>query len=70
MWRRLNKALVCNACGLKKRRSASTGRQGPVKKEETLVPEIISVPVATTLDVMPKEESPQQLPESAGLQVS
>lgn len=28
VWRRLNKALVCNACGLKRRRSANIGRQG------------------------------------------
>ena len=73
VWRRLNKALVCNACGLKKRRSASTGgRHGVVKKEESSVPEIMSVPVSSTVEVIPapKEEPPQQLQETAGVEVA
>ena len=72
VWRRLNKALVCNACGLKKRRSASSGRPGAVKKEESSVPEIMSVPVSSTVEILPapKEEQPQHLQESAGLEVS
>ncbi len=43
-----------------------------MKKKENIVPQITSVPVSATPDVveLPKEEPVQQLPESAGLEVS
>ena len=67
VWRRVNKALVCNACGLKRRRSAAVSRHSK-KSEAMLEPEMgpLMAPPAVTQPLqivsLPKEES-QQLEE-------
>ena len=75
VWRRLNKALVCNACGLKRRRSANVGRQTAVKKEEQQMQQQHIAnncpPMTATLEeVATLQEEPQQLPDNSRLEVA
>lgn len=72
VWRRLNKALVCNACGLKRRRSANVSR----KKGEELeavqpLPLVVPPPVTISLEqVMRPQEEPQPIAEEVEVKES